>query len=375
MFDFNFLSQYKEYVDNLQNASLVLFGAGDNCSNIMNWVFKYGEVAEIWDNSPAKKDCTILGYKVISPAETKFKPGEAVVIITPSDEITISSITNQLHEMGYKCYPSAVLTLMNQIERYNSDYSKKFHEMNSYPLIEANKDKIAEVRSLLADEKSRFVYDKIVEKTKYNIDDHIDICDDIYDHYFSDGIFEYGDNEVFVDGGAFVGEDTIRLYHKIGDKLKRSYCFEPDTANAVKATKNLRKLFGNDEKFRIMPQGLFDKNTDLGFTSYGTHSSVFSYLRNITDGDSVPAVRLDDVDTGDDKITLIKMDIEGAEIPALRGAENIIRRDKPKLAICIYHMIEDLWQIPLLIHELNPEYKLYIRHHTTKFWDSVIYAM
>ena len=76
-----------------------------------------------------------------------------------------------------------------------------------------------------------------------------------------------------------------------------------------------------------------------------------------------------------DKVTFIKMDVEGAELESLKGAEKTIRRDKPKLAICIYHKPEDMWTIPLYIKELVPEYKLYIRHHSSGVCETVLYAV
>ena len=76
-----------------------------------------------------------------------------------------------------------------------------------------------------------------------------------------------------------------------------------------------------------------------------------------------------------EKVTLIKMDIEGAELNALKGAQRTIARDKPKLAICIYHSDDDMIRIAEYIHELALGYKLYVRHHTTTFAETVLYAL
>ena len=69
------------------------------------------------------------------------------------------------------------------------------------------------------------------------------------------------------------------------------------------------------------------------------------------------------------------MDIEGAELESLQGARKTIRRDRPKLAVCIYHKPEDMIEIPLYIKELVPEYKLYIRHHSNSGTETVLYAV
>jgi len=72
---------------------------------------------------------------------------------------------------------------------------------------------------------------------------------------------------------------------------------------------------------------------------------------------------------------MIKLDIEGAEVAALKGAQKVIQAQKPKLAICNYHLPADIWEVPLIIKDLAPEYKLYLRHHNYNCWyESVIYA-
>ena len=69
------------------------------------------------------------------------------------------------------------------------------------------------------------------------------------------------------------------------------------------------------------------------------------------------------------------MDVEGAELEALKGARNLIERDKPKLAICLYHKDDDIWEIPYYIKKLVPEYKLYIRHYSNYQCETVLYAV
>ena len=80
------------------------------------------------------------------------------------------------------------------------------------------------------------------------------------------------------------------------------------------------------------------------------------------------------VDTNN-RVTFIKMDIEGSELEALKGAQQTIQRDRPKLAICIYHKPEDMTDIPLYIKSLVPEYRLYVRHHSNRCSETVLYAV
>ena len=77
----------------------------------------------------------------------------------------------------------------------------------------------------------------------------------------------------------------------------------------------------------------------------------------------------------DRKVTFLKMDIEGSELAALRGAERIIREQRPKLAICVYHKPEDMWEIPGFILNCHPDYKLYLRHYSISYTETVLYAV
>jgi FkbM family methyltransferase len=75
------------------------------------------------------------------------------------------------------------------------------------------------------------------------------------------------------------------------------------------------------------------------------------------------------------KVDFIKMDIEGQELEALNGAVGIISEMHPRLAISGYHKPEDLWVLPMRMHELNPNYRIFFGHHTPVSWESVFYAV
>mgnify|MGYP002517000463 FL=1 len=77
---------------------------------------------------------------------------------------------------------------------------------------------------------------------------------------------------------------------------------------------------------------------------------------------------------GDDKVTFIKMDIEGAEMEALEGAKRTIKKNRPKLAISIYHKEDDLWEIPYYVLSRYPWSKIYMRHYSLTTNETVLYA-
>lgn len=382
------IDSYKEYVEKIQSRKIVLFCAGKKCITILDEFFRYpyDEIAFICDNDSSKWGDKIYNLDICAPEILRKKPDDYIVIITVYDDYILKRVEEQLLNMDVKnCYSSAILMFANRIERYNPDGTRKLHELNTYNIINKNMDKIQSVLEMLEDDKSKEVYMGFVEKMKYNLDDYKDLADDLYDHYFSDEIFQYKNEEVLVDGGAFDGDDTIRfdsILARQNKRLGKALCFEPDTKNFGKTYKNLEKYYGENvildenrqiasaEHFIVFKAGLFDKKCGIGFCEYGAHSSRFT---QDDVGASVDAVLLDDI-AKDEAVTFIKYDLEGADIAALKGAEQTIKKCKPKLALSIYHNIEDLWEIPIMIKEMVPEYKFFIRHHTIYEWDKILYA-
>ena len=121
----------------------------------------------------------------------------------------------------------------------------------------------------------------------------------------------------------------------------------------------------------LFAKGVWDKETFLGFDENRSGSKI---REDITGGMcKVPVTSLDIALAGK-RVTFIKMDVEGAELKGLQGAENIIRTWKPKLAISVYHKNTDLWEIPQVILEYNPEYRFYMRHYYFTQHESLLYA-
>lgn len=173
-------------------------------------------------------------------------------------------------------------------------------------------------------------------------------------------------SESFIDAGSFDGRTSILFAERCHGNYDHIWAFEPDKKNLERCIKALKNLGKNCE---VIPKGLWDEEIELGFSSVSNGGS-----KVCESGDEIiHAGRMDDMIHG--KVSFIKMDIEGAEYKALRGCRTIIQRNKPKLAISIYHKPEDIWEIPLLICEMNPEYKLYLRHYSTAAAETVIYAI
>lgn len=190
--------------------------------------------------------------------------------------------------------------------------------------------------------------------------------------------------EVFIDCGAFIGDTTIWAYKNQAAKV---YSFEPCPTSWPILKSNLAN---NGLPVEFYPFATSKTNGKLYFmyTDSGPASAKiisaeeFNAIKQLKQSEAgskieiieVDCIKLDDwFEQNQITPTYIKMDIEGAELHSLMGGAKTIKRLKPKLAICLYHRNSDMWNIPLYLHSLVPEYKFYCKknHH---HWEFILYA-
>lgn len=171
--------------------------------------------------------------------------------------------------------------------------------------------------------------------------------------------------EIFVDGGCFVGDSSVNFFNWCsGDGFV--YAWEPDPTYV----KQCKQTFETNRiPYQLIPKGLWNEPKQLQL-KVGKGCSM------ITDGAWDIKIEVDSMDRLiKEPVTFIKMDVEGSEYEALLGGSKIISQYKPKLAISIYHKLEDIWKLPWLIHELNPDYMFYLRHYSFSWSETVLYAL
>ena len=184
--------------------------------------------------------------------------------------------------------------------------------------------------------------------------------------YFDLPALTHASNETFVDAGCWNGDTSCDFINWSGGRYRRIFAFEAD-AHQQQVCRTRFDAVG--ARATVLPYGVWSQRAELRFKSDGTNSHIDSA------GDiSIPVTSMDQELEGE-RITFIKMDIEGSELEALRGAEHILREQHPKLAICIYHKPEDIIEIPRFILSCDPTYKLYIRHYTLTSSEMVLYAV
>jgi len=174
-------------------------------------------------------------------------------------------------------------------------------------------------------------------------------------------------DEVYIDGGVLDCE-TIKSFIKFTKgKHSKIYGFEPDPLSYEQCL----SIIERDKLMRVkmINKGLWSETTTLRFNNTNDGGACID-----DNGKNIINVSTIDESVGDDRVTFIKLDVEGAELEALKGAKETIRRDKPRLAICVYHKPEDILELPLYLLEVMPEYKFFLRHETPGIGQTVLYA-
>lgn len=186
--------------------------------------------------------------------------------------------------------------------------------------------------------------------------------------YFNNEIFELSDDEVYVDCGAYNGDSVKSFLESVEMKYKSIYAIEPDKENFEEI-----KRYVNDQKIKnifLINSGVWKKKDKLGFSETGKQEG--SIIEKSTEH-YIEVDALDNILHGE-KATLVKLSVQGAEESALIGAENMLKKDKPKLAITIFMKPDALIKLPNIIKKINPEYKLYLRCEEAFFAKVILYA-
>lgn len=337
----------------LKNVAMTKFGEFDK-----------GKIAVNFDNDPktwGKPDC--WGTMTLSPSEA----GQCtlpIVIFTSS----LYQVGRQLDEMGIEKYYWAFYfnEKLNAVPRWRQ-------------AIDDNRSRIEEVKSLLADRRSLDVYDSVLEARRTeSMREWRELFTFAFteDHYFPRDVpLELTESESFVDAGAYIGDTVEAFIARTGGRYSHIYAFEPDVENFAK----LKASYGGKERITLFNRGLYSEDGVLAFLKNRGDGSRFvivpeDELAKLSEEDGV--ARVCSIDSAiKEPVTYIKMDIESFEPYALEGASGTIKRQRPKLAISLYHDIDQLWSIPLMIRRLNPDYKLYIRHHSLHYNETVLYAV
>lgn len=336
---------------------LTIVGAGPEGRRLIDICRRDGvEVAAVLDDNPAVIGQVLHGMTVQTPSWRTHDPLVPVVICShrPLDGI------RRARGAGLTAVPFALLQIMMP-DRFppHPFYDGLLED------LDANRAAYEKLRDRLADDRSRMVLDRVLEfRSCMNPVILADVIEE--NPYHPAGLFQLGDDEVYVDGGTFDGDSVTCFVNRVHGKFNRIHTFEPDTLTFAR----LCAAFPSDDRIRHHNAGLW-KTT--GLLRFQSDASRLARLDATGDAE-VPVVSLDDV-LGGDRVTYIKMNIEGAEREALQGARRSIATWHPRLALSAYHRPSDLWELPKLVDDLASGYRFHLRQHDGGIVETVLYAL
>jgi FkbM family methyltransferase len=345
-----------EYLQSVTKP-VVLFGTGDGADKILTVMERYSlKPACFTASGDFHMNKTFRDYAVLPFEAVERKYGDFIVLICfGSDKPEVLEKLYALPEKYETYAPDMPVAYGDSGESHNR------LEIYTPEYIAENQAKLDKTRKLLADEKSRLVFDRWLE---YRLSGKIDILDSVAsprEELLS--LLKLGQEEFFVDAGAFKGDTIEEFLKAVGQdkspetpRFKKIIAIEPDAKNY---TLLRRKFYAYGSGiFRSINAVAWDKDETVKFNAKtGRGGGV-----NATGGRQVDiaGVTVDTLVEGN-KPTYIKIDVEGAERKVLQGARASITKHRPKMLVSLYHRSEDMFELPLLIHSFNPRYKLYLR--------------
>ncbi len=342
----------------------VLFGCGALGRAVLASLRRDGvEPLAFADNNPFVWGTTVNGLPVASLAEVVRRFGRQTPIVVAI--YTASTIEARLRSLGLNVITFPLLAIRHP------QTLLPFCALDLPSNMSSQKERIREAFGLWADESSRQEYVAQV-RFRYTLDCDLPPHLSADQTYFPLDLVSLKSDEVFVDCGAFDGDSILAFLKRSGGWFRGVVAIEADPQSAVKLGDTLARLPRDvATRIEIVQAAIGAQHGAIRFQATGTVASTAAEGQDTVE---VPCRRLDDLLDGRNA-SYIKMDIEGGECDALTGARDLIQRDAPVLAICLYHRQSDLWEIPLQICAMTDRYKFFLRRYSDDCWEQVLYAI
>lgn len=187
--------------------------------------------------------------------------------------------------------------------------------------------------------------------------------------YFNQELVNLTHEESFVDAGAYNGDSLSQFFNSTSFQYKDVYAIEPDKKNFLELSELINKSAW--ERVHLINLGVWNKKDILRFSANNQQeSSILDGKKDVVGYEEISVDTLDHILHGKE-VSFIKLSVQGAELEALQGADNILQNQRPKLAMTIFMRKNALISIPQMMKEKYPFYKLYLRCEEP-FWARVI---
>ena len=343
---------------------IVCYGMGNGADKILAVLDRLGvAVSDFFASDGFVRGHQFHGKRVLSYSEVCEKYEDMLIVI---------SFASSLPE---------VLARFDEIDaRFETvapDVPVSGDTLFTYAWFDENRSGFEAVYDMLADEESRCIYENIIN---YKLSGKICyLREAVSDEYLVNrDLVQPQTIGSYLDLGAYNG-DTVRKLLEIAPNLKNIWAMEPDA-------RNFRKLsaYADEEpraQVRVYPYAAWNQRETLTFRVEGNRNSTID--KNGTTGIAVAQAKVRTVEAecpdavlAGARVDYIKYDVEGAEREALLGTAKTISAYQPRLLVSLYHRTEDLFALPMLVRELCPDYRLYLRRFAyVPAWDINLYCI
>ena len=339
-----------------ESSPILIYGMGNGAEKILALANEYSiPIAGIFASNDHARTVEFRGYSVMGYDEALQKYPDAVILI------------------AFGVYQEEVLRRIETLAETHTvlvpDLPLLGGQIMTPETVENAEDSIEKARNLLSDEQSRRVFDAMLEAK---------LTGELPPHFREDtpraedmALLHLGHDEAYLDLGAYNGDTISEFLGLTGGNYASIDAFEPDSYNYKKLSEFVHSL----NNVTLHPCASWHEETTLTFSGKGGRNCAmkpdlpgqYKHLHE------VPAIPVDSLRRD---FSYVKMDVEGAEAETLMGMKELINRCHPKLLISAYHKPDDFITLPLLLDEICPEYRMYLRRNRClPAWEIQLYCI
>lgn len=354
----DFITEKTDCWEFLKSTDLPVFiyGMGDGALKIMSVFEEYGiPLAGFFASDEFVRGHTFQGHLVHTLSQIESLIDDFVIVLA--------------FAAGYRSLYDRINETAGRHTLLAPDVPVAGEGLFTYAYCQKNAEKIQAVYDMLADGFSRQTYADVINFKISGKIEYLNRCTSVEEIY--GGIIPLGDNEVFADLGAYNGDTAAEFMSACNNNFRHIYAFEPNPRNFRKLSKNiLTNNIIKDEKITLFNAAAGREN---GTVKISAGEGRMSRENGSGKTVEIPVLAVDNA-VGE-RVSLLKLDVEGGEREALLGAKNHIKNGA-KIICSLYHRNEDMFELPLLIKSINPELKFYVRHRLyIPAWETNLYAV
>jgi FkbM family methyltransferase len=356
-------------LDLREGDALVLYGAGTLGRRALARLRAAGiEPAAFADDTPGKEGQSVDRVPVMTPraAAEKFGARSLFVVTILNPKLNFVEARRRLQTST----GARVASFLSLAWKFPQSLLPHYQYVVPQEVL-ARASEIRRAFHVWADEESRTQF---VAHVEFRLRaDYEALPEASGDNYFPRDVpLALSDETTFVDCGAYDGDTIRRFIAERGGRFREIYAFEPDAANYRRLCEYLATLGADvSRRVHVFNAGAGRRHERLSFNATGDTGASFGGAAGGVEVDVLPIQEV----VAEGASIYVKYDVEGAELDALEGTRELIARARPALALSVYHLPGDLWELPLYLASLGAGYRLYFRTQGADGMDAICYAV